>query len=350
MVVTGEDARTVGYTYDNNNRLTKEISTSANIAEEYLYGYDPNGNQLTKIKSSTGASALNGVSSIGLRLLGGSMASGSNEAEVSTYDGFNRLVQTVNHGMTANYSYRPDDLRHSKTVNGAKTTHIWDGSNIVMETDGSNQVQNKYLRGNGLIALDNASSKSYYFHNGHGDVVQLTNSAGTVTKDYVYDAFGNEPEAEGGSSGSSGGSYTNESGAVTVSGGAIVVPLSFLADKVTITLNGATVITYDVSQWGTVGFYRFEGPGLTNPSWKDFVNEGGYVSSSGFKFWVQQPNGTVLNWVAEAGTKSDSDINPFRYAGEYYDSETGNIYLRARYYSPSNICFRFLNRSILQHT
>ena len=30
-----------------------------------------------------------------------------------------------------------------------------------------------------------------------------------------------------------------------------------------------------------------------------------------------------------------ADINPWRYCGEYYDTETGNIYLRARYYDPS---------------
>ena len=32
---------------------------------------------------------------------------------------------------------------------------------------------------------------------------------------------------------------------------------------------------------------------------------------------------------------SDSDTNPFRYCGEYYDIEIGQIYLRARYYNPS---------------
>ena len=31
---------------------------------------------------------------------------------------------------------------------------------------------------------------------------------------------------------------------------------------------------------------------------------------------------------------SDSDTNPFRYCGEYYDSEIEQIYLRARYYDP----------------
>ena len=30
-----------------------------------------------------------------------------------------------------------------------------------------------------------------------------------------------------------------------------------------------------------------------------------------------------------------NDTNPFRYNGEYFDNETGYIYLRARYYDPS---------------
>ena len=33
------------------------------------------------------------------------------------------------------------------------------------------------------------------------------------------------------------------------------------------------------------------------------------------------------------------DTNPFRYSGEYYDTETGNIYLRNRYYNPDNARF-----------
>ena len=32
---------------------------------------------------------------------------------------------------------------------------------------------------------------------------------------------------------------------------------------------------------------------------------------------------------------SATDTNPYRYCGEYYDTETGTYYLRARYYSPS---------------
>jgi len=35
-------------------------------------------------------------------------------------------------------------------------------------------------------------------------------------------------------------------------------------------------------------------------------------------------------WQAE----TDEIDNPFRYCGEYLDEETGNYYLRARYYDP----------------
>ena len=36
---------------------------------------------------------------------------------------------------------------------------------------------------------------------------------------------------------------------------------------------------------------------------------------------------------------SSADDNPFRYSGEYFDSETGFIYLRNRYYDPSSARF-----------
>ncbi len=84
-------------------------------------------------------------------------------------------------------------MRLSKTVNGQKTTHIWDGANIVLDLDNAGAVKNKYIRGNGLIAFDdNNNARSYYLKNAHGDITQLANQSGTVTKNYSYDAFGVE--------------------------------------------------------------------------------------------------------------------------------------------------------------
>ena len=115
--------------------------------------------------------------------------------ELSEYNGFNQLVSTLKDGVEVTYAYKPDGLRLSKTTNGATTTHIWDGQNIVAELE-DESVAAVYLRGINLIK--NLADNTYYSFNAHGDVVQLTNSSGAVTKDYRYDAFGVEQDPDEG--------------------------------------------------------------------------------------------------------------------------------------------------------
>ena len=121
-------------------------------------------------------------------------------------------------------------MRLSKTVGtsadslGETTTHIWDGSNVVLDLDGGGGIIDTYIRGINLIKSTN---NGFYVYNAHGDVTALTDATGTKTKDYHYDAFGVE-----------------------------VDPVA-------------------------------------------------------------------------------TDSNPFRYCSEYFDKETDNIYLRARYYNPA---------------
>lgn len=47
----------------------------------------------------------------------------------------------------------------------------------------------KYIRGLNLAAMVSGTDTSYYLYNAHGDVVQLTDGSGTITKNYAYDAF-----------------------------------------------------------------------------------------------------------------------------------------------------------------
>ena len=55
---------------------------------------------------------------------------------------------------------------------------------------------------------------------------------------------------------------------------------------------------------------------------------------------VQRVNGAGATWRAYRYTAFGVELNPvanpnpFRFAGEYYDAETGRIYLRARFYDP----------------
>ena len=75
------------------------------------------------------------------------------------------------------------------------------------------------------------------------------------------------------------------------------------------------------------------------------------------QYYVTDPHGNVIQLTDESGAviktyEYDSfgnevnlagkDENPFRYCGEYYDKETEEIYLRARYYQPA--VGRFLTR------
>ena len=54
-----------------------------------------------------------------------------------------------------------------------------------------------------------------------------------------------------------------------------------------------------------------------------------------------QTNAYEYNSFGEITEMSETYENPFRYCGEYYDSETGWVYLRNRYYNPET--GRFIN-------
>jgi len=81
--------------------------------------------------------------------------------------------------------------RYSKTVDGISTTFTSDGGNVVLESQ-NGAVLGKYLWVQNLVSGTVNGAQSYYLYNGHGDVVNLTDQAGTVTKTYDYDAFSNE--------------------------------------------------------------------------------------------------------------------------------------------------------------
>jgi len=154
----------------------------------------------------------------------------------------NQLIGFTDGETTASYIYDADGLRQSKTVNGKTTNHIWDANKqIVADMDDSDWYSAEvYVRGTNLLAKFSKQSGNvktdyqYYTQNAHGDVVNLTDADGAITKSYTYDAFGVEQNID------------------------------------------------------------------------------------------------------------DADTNAFRYCGEYYDAETGTIYLRARYYDPS--MGRFISR------
>ena len=181
LSVTGDESYTTSYSYDKNNRLRKETKTAGNASEITDYWYDPNGNQISSMTVTTGTEEDAGV---------GIESAGGNTNSINEYDSWNQLTKTMQNGKTASYTYNGDGLRMSKTVDGTTTRHIWDGTNIA--GDVTNGTVTKYIRGIQLISSKTGSNESFYTYNAHGDVVQLTNGSGNITKQYSYDAFGVE--------------------------------------------------------------------------------------------------------------------------------------------------------------
>ena len=103
--------------------------------------------------------------------------------ELFRYDARNQLVAFADGTTEATYDYRPDGLRHSKTVNGVKTAHALDGASVIADTTGG--VEAYYARGINILW---DGKGAYYLFNAHGDVVAI---AGAVTETAEYDAFGN---------------------------------------------------------------------------------------------------------------------------------------------------------------
>jgi len=183
----------VNYEYDLNNRLLREVRT---VGEPSVttYTYDRNGNQLTRFVSVTQPSGSADALTLGIYTPGNAPLPPRSETvtEVSTYNAWNQLVRVVSEDMIAEYRYRADGLRLSKTVNGVVTTHIWDGMFIVLEMNGAGEMVNRFLRGLGGRLL-NSYFHGWYLHNARGDVVQLVgDTGGVVLRTYRYTAFGVE--------------------------------------------------------------------------------------------------------------------------------------------------------------
>ena len=187
MIATGSENYVTEYSYNNAQGkytalLQKEVKTvegeenlldqNSNV-KQTVYTYDANGNQIKKTAEG--------------------------KTETNTYDGLNQLIGFTDGETTASYKYNASGLRYEKTVGGQTINHVWDGSKQIIADVIDNQFYEAdcYIRGTNLVAKYNfcngtKSEYTYYTQNAHGDVVNLTNTDGEVTKAYKYDAFGVE--------------------------------------------------------------------------------------------------------------------------------------------------------------
>ncbi len=182
------------YQYNKNDELlrTDTLNTDTEKDSVVIYKNDKNGNQLATVNRYEIPSDKKDNTYVDIDVTLGDNR--LNENVVNHYNALNQLTKTLTKNYKVSFTYDAEGLRTNKTVNGEKTVFVWDGDQLVMELGEGGKVQKRYVRGNDLIYADKGENteKQYYVTDPHGNVVQLTDDNGVVTKTYEYDSFGNE--------------------------------------------------------------------------------------------------------------------------------------------------------------
>ena len=147
----------------------------------FTYLYDANGNAQSKTPR------------------GGGMAT------TYTYSPENELSNYQSAVLSSQYKYDGLGRRIQKLVmpGGSPTTtrYVYDEEDILLEYDGNNILQARYLHGPGIddpLLLERGSQRYYYHSDGLGSITEITDATGIVVKSYLYDSFGNLRNQTGG--------------------------------------------------------------------------------------------------------------------------------------------------------
>ncbi|MFC0212338.1 RHS repeat-associated core domain-containing protein [Paenibacillus chartarius] len=185
----GINVNTFGYSYDNNYNQTGKTENGTSFS----FGYD----KLNRIATSTQFQESYTYDSRGNRqTMHRNQQINPTDASYD-YDDRNRLIKvTLSGGKVVSYKYNGDGLLYERTEGGQTTRYYYDGSSVIAEgmvqTDGKAVLKARYLRGNGLVArVDASGNKTYYLHNGHGDIIGLADVNGNTLNTYSYDIWGN---------------------------------------------------------------------------------------------------------------------------------------------------------------
>lgn len=166
----GASAQTTHYIYDKLNRLkTIELPNGSGVAD---YTYDLKGNRQTV--SDTRTIPFEDV-----------------ETNYS-YDLQNMLNSIIKGTATTTFNYLPNGLRYQKKSN-ITTQYNYNGAGQVISEVRSDGQKAAYIRGDRLLVKkDLTLTKDYYYlYNGHGDVIQIVDSSGSIVNNYTYDEWGN---------------------------------------------------------------------------------------------------------------------------------------------------------------
>ena len=343
LAKSGNVLQSATYTYDNLNRLTAYSSEGVTASYEYDkngavlkavlpgetvdYTYNKGG-LVTSIKSSGGDSisyeyfADGNVKTYTLRGI----------RKQYEYDNSGRLVKETSGNNADTYTYDAFGNRvsqnHTSSAGNFTVTNAFNKNNQQIKTikkQGENETLTNYsYDDNGNLLLTSISSLLPETGDEPGLFLSETPNGLVNITENTFDVFGRLTSVK-----------TSENGEVTEA--------SYTYDgngiRQTKTVDGTTIahlwdggnMVAEISN-GAVTLYHRANSLIARQKGKNVdtyrLNAHGDVIALGA---VKYDYDAFGNQIKE----TTDDVNPFRYCAEYFDNETGQIYLRARYYEPA---------------
>ncbi|MEE9327443.1 MAG: RHS repeat-associated core domain-containing protein [Cocleimonas sp.] len=283
--VTHANGNTDNYVYDSLNRLTTltHKSSAGTTLSSYTYSLDATGKR-TKITEATG------------------------RVTDYSYDNLNRLktetiTDATNGNYNAEYTYDKVGNRTYETVDGVQTQYTYDDNDRLSQQGGTTYTYDN--NGSTLTETLDGNSKTYSY-NAKNQLTETSNAGSTTS--YQYNADGiREAQTTG--------SETTQY---------IVDSNRAYAQVIEERSNNATTVSYTygddlLSQTrnGTTNTYHYDGLGSTR-ALSD--STGAFTDLYNYEAF-----GEVLN-------QTGVTVNDYLFAGEQFDQNLGQYYLRARYY------------------
>ena len=207
------------------------------------------------------------------------------------------------------------EVYNTNDIKSARTMYSYDKNNRLLNAvttyvDGTTQREDYTYDANGNRTMKTASGTTKNYD--YAQVMAGDGSGYGVTM-YSYDVLG---RMTGMQSGTTTASYSYDGAGLRQSKTVNGVTTSYVYDGTDVVREGSTYYTR-----GAAGLISKKSGARTAYYYTDYH---GSVVRCGDEAYSYDAFGNQ--------TGETEDSNPFRYSGEYYDEETGLIYLRARYY------------------
>ena len=248
-----------------------------------------------------------------------------------SYDGMNRLTGIwENENLRREYEFDGyNNISKEYEIYGAeisRKSYYYDNANRLILEDGAETVQYEYDNSGNLTkkitGIGADAQISRYAYDGYNRLLRYTDDY--TVSEYEYNADGmRESKTVNGVKTRYVYDGDNISGEIT-------------EDRIINYYRGTELIGYTTNA-GDMYYYRQNSHGDVTALVNEFGEEirtysyNAYGKENGFVLNPMGDRTILFQWKAE----TENYYNPFRYCGEYYDDETGLIYLRNRYYDNS---------------